>query len=254
VRIAAPPGLTVLATGAQTGAGRWRATAVRDFALAVGHFTLVRATVNLPDRVQITVAVERHSFTFPQKFLAAAEHALRSYSSRYGPYPWSNYTLVVMADFTGLQGLEYPTMVFLSPGGWELAAHETAHQWFYSLVGNDQARDPWLDEGLASWAEAAVEPTHSLAYFTSFTITKGQLGEPMQYWDPLPFNDMYAAVYVQAVQALASLGQPQQVDCALRLYVQQNAYGIATPDKLLHALQQLFPNAEQTLSAYGARF
>ena len=32
-------------------------------------------------------------------------------------------------------------------------AHEIAHQWFYGVVGNDQIRYPWLDEGLCRFAE-----------------------------------------------------------------------------------------------------
>ena len=32
--------------------------------------------------------------------------------------------------------------------------HEAAHQWWYSLVGNDQALHPWMDEGLAQYAVA----------------------------------------------------------------------------------------------------
>jgi aminopeptidase N len=31
-------------------------------------------------------------------------------------------------------------------------AHEVGHQWFYSLVGNDQLADPWLDESLTQYA------------------------------------------------------------------------------------------------------
>ena len=31
-------------------------------------------------------------------------------------------------------------------------AHETGHQWFYSLVGDDQLDDPWLDESLTQFA------------------------------------------------------------------------------------------------------
>ena len=30
--------------------------------------------------------------------------------------------------------------------------HEIAHQWFYNLVGNDQAAEPWLDEAAAQYA------------------------------------------------------------------------------------------------------
>jgi aminopeptidase N len=33
-----------------------------------------------------------------------------------------------------------------------LAAHETAHQWWYVQVGNDPLVYPWLDEGLAEYA------------------------------------------------------------------------------------------------------
>ncbi len=34
-----------------------------------------------------------------------------------------------------------------------IAAHETAHQWFYGVVGNDPAIEPWLDEALATYSE-----------------------------------------------------------------------------------------------------
>ncbi len=34
-----------------------------------------------------------------------------------------------------------------------LTPHELSHQWFYSLIGNDQAKEPWLDEALATYNE-----------------------------------------------------------------------------------------------------
>jgi aminopeptidase N len=33
-----------------------------------------------------------------------------------------------------------------------VVAHEVAHQWFYSSIGNDQVDEPWLDEALAQFA------------------------------------------------------------------------------------------------------
>lgn len=65
---------------------------------------------------------------------------------RYGRYRWTSFTLVVPPNFFG-GGIEYPMFVFVGRSSYErlVIDHETAHQWFYSLVGNDQARDPWLD-------------------------------------------------------------------------------------------------------------
>jgi hypothetical protein len=61
-------------------------------------------------------------------------------------------------------------------------------------------------------------------------------------------------VYVQSVQALATLGDPEAVDCALRLFVVRNAYRTTTPRDLLDALVPFFPDAERKLTAWGARF
>lgn len=33
-----------------------------------------------------------------------------------------------------------------------MLAHETAHQWFYALVGSDQVTDAWQDEALCEYA------------------------------------------------------------------------------------------------------
>jgi aminopeptidase N len=33
-----------------------------------------------------------------------------------------------------------------------ITAHETAHQWWYGVVGSNQAREAWLDEGLAEYS------------------------------------------------------------------------------------------------------
>ena len=35
----------------------------------------------------------------------------------------------------------------------DIAVHETAHQWWFGSVGNDQALEPWLDEALATYSE-----------------------------------------------------------------------------------------------------
>ena len=35
--------------------------------------------------------------------------------------------------------------------GIEYLRHEIAHQWFYSLVGNNSYKEPWIDESIATY-------------------------------------------------------------------------------------------------------
>jgi hypothetical protein len=201
----------------------------------------------------VAVGVESVAFAMPARvFLQRAIASLERYSALYGSYPWSTYTVAAMADLSGLTGgIEYPTLVY-QPVSSENVPHETAHQWFYSLVGNDQARDPWLDEGLATWAEAAVNgaPPFPDAFIPPEVANR--IGEPMTFWDQFDERRYFLGAYLQTYRALLSLGPRSQVDCALRLYVLHNAYRIARPGDLLDALQSVFPDAEQKLETYGA--
>jgi len=255
VKIAAPKGMSVFASGANRGHGRWHAAAVRDFALEAGRFRVARRIVHVPSPVVVTVAAASES-TYLPTYLNAAARALTTFSQRYGAYPWPTYTVVVEADRFTL-GDEYPTLVFISTDfGANVVTHETAHQWFYSLVGDNQARDPWLDETLAEWATARLFGHVATDAATDIPAeVRNHLGEPMTFWGPLPFMPtVWAGLYIQGVKALASFGEDDTVDCALQRYVHDNAYRTAVPRDLLAALTPTLPNAEATLTSFGARF
>ena len=94
----------------------------------------------------------------------ATLEALDLYQRLYGPYQQSSLTMV-QADFN--HGVEYEGLYFLSRGFFDsysgsdqsylvaIAVHETAHQWWYGQVANDQALEPWLDEALCTFSELA---------------------------------------------------------------------------------------------------
>jgi aminopeptidase N len=129
--------------------------------------------------------------------------------------------------------------------------HEAAHQWFYSTVGNDQARDPWLDEALASYAEFVQ--VGSLERHAGDAIpadARGRAGAPVSYWEHHSAS-YYTGVYSQGAEAVASLGTVDQVDCALRQYVARNAFRIATPADFFAAVSMVFPDAASRLAPYG---
>ena len=252
--VAVPAGLQVLGTGEETRPGRWRARAVRDFALVVGRFRFAKAVVSAPDPVRMTVAVERRSSALVQAFVSESRRVLRHYAERYGDYPWPTYTLVVMADFPALAGFAYPMLGVVGDASHVLVPHETAHQWFLALIGNNQSRDPWLSEGLASWAQTG--PEGSLATMLATRIppdVRNRLGNPVSFFARLGFEKLRLGVYVQTVKALSGLGATSVVDCALRRFVIRNAYRTVVPRDLLAALEESFPAAGRVLRARGAR-
>jgi hypothetical protein len=248
--ISAPPGATVLAAGVPDGAGRWFATAVRDVALSVGSFRLAEATVGEPAPVRVIVGVEATMADDEAVYLDRVVAALADFAQRYGPYPWPTLTLALTPELTG--GIEFPSHVMQGSGSLgRTTPHEVAHQWFYGLVGNDQGRDPVLDEGLATYAEAVHERT--LDAFVAAAVPPGAAGlagEPMTWWEDR-FDQYYLGIYAQGAQAVAALGPVESVDCGLRRYVAANAHRLATQADLVAAMATVFPDARATLAAYG---
>lgn len=97
-----------------------------------------------------------------EALLQTTVEALQTYSNRFGPYRHKTLT-AVQGDFN--DGMEFSGLYFISRDYFNLydgtpknylvtiAAHETAHQWWFDAVGNDQALEPWLDEALATYSE-----------------------------------------------------------------------------------------------------
>ncbi|MGH2721531.1 MAG: hypothetical protein ACRDJO_08005, partial [Actinomycetota bacterium] len=250
--LTAPDGYTTLASGADLGGGRWLAEAVPDVGVSVGRFALAEATADggRGEPVRVRVGVNPGIGENPATYAAKVARAIANHSQRFGPYPWPAYTLAITPGLRG--GMEYPGHVMQGPDTiGRSTSHEVAHQWFYALVINNQARDPWLDEALATWGEAGFDK--SLGSFVQRSIpadARGRGGAPMTYWDAHG-DSYYRGVYVQPAQALAALGPGPVVDCALASYVAASAYRIARPGDLLRALSAVFPDAPALFARYG---
>jgi hypothetical protein len=75
-----------------------------------------------------------------------------------GDYPYDTFTAIQSALTSGA-GMEYPglTVIGLAKDPYlleEVIAHEICHTWFYSLIGSDERRSPFMDESLASAYES----------------------------------------------------------------------------------------------------
>jgi len=109
-----------------------------------------------------------YNYYYPADASAAAmvleltRMSVNTYSTEFGPYPHSALT-VCETDLN--DGLETDGLYFLSRNFYQsydgtvrnnlsvIAVHETAHQWWYGAVANDQANEPWLDEAMATYSE-----------------------------------------------------------------------------------------------------
>lgn len=140
---------------------RFEAKGVRDFALAVSRsFSKISKWV---DGVQVNVYYLPGRQDAARTYLDAAVETLYWLSRTIEPYPYEHLDLAeINAEGSTTVGQEYPNLIFIadslssSAGGVDsygstLASHETAHQWFYGLVGNDQMYEPWMDEGMVTW-------------------------------------------------------------------------------------------------------
>lgn len=110
--------------------------------------------------------------------LEIGANSIKIFNEKYGKYPYPSYSVV---ETVFPSGMEYPGLVYISDNYYNtltnkdmliiVVVHETAHQWWYSLVGNDQIDEAWLDEGFATYSESiyienALGKERGETYFT----------------------------------------------------------------------------------------
>ena len=126
----------------------YTANAVRDFAFVLSH-NFKKLTANAGDtQVNYYYFADADAETS----LATAVGMMEYLNKNIGKYPYEQYS-VVETDFC-YGGMEYPCLSMVTSGSnsyQEAIAHETAHQWFYGVVGNDQIHNAWMDEGLSEF-------------------------------------------------------------------------------------------------------
>ncbi|HNW87830.1 MAG TPA: M1 family metallopeptidase [Candidatus Limiplasma sp.] len=251
VNLTAPEAYVVVGSGVPTAdpvqngqrTTHFSALAARDFSLCISRqYALSQAR-------QGSVLVNAYATSASQARLLArlGAQALACYADRYGPYPYPVFSLCEV-DFP-FDGMEYPTLAMISTrklkqGGdalEQLVAHETAHQWWCAVVGNDQYRQAWQDEALAQFSlldywetRYGTEARHDLQYSqvdTSMLVTVPQgvtPGSPVDYFGDL--SEYSLVVYGRGAAALCALDTAMQgkLDGFLSNYYHTYAFQLAT--------------------------
>ena len=135
----------------------------RDFAiLASPRYREFRKEVRIPDGRSVVIkcmAFPEHEY-YAHEMLAIAGHAIPTYSTWFGPFPYSQFTVVesyfawLGNECGGLVMIDH--RVFGMPHAGRgyveyLLSHETCHQWWYNLVGTNGYSEPFMDEGAATY-------------------------------------------------------------------------------------------------------
>lgn len=162
------PGSATVDAPGDTLTWRFTADSVRDFAFTATRRSLwdaARTAVGDRDgdgttdhaRVEALYREEAPAWRGVWEY---ARHALAFHSRFTGlPYPWPHMTAVEGGGIIG-GGMEYPMMTIMGDyrargdsALYYVTAHELAHMWLPMIVGTDEKRYAWMDEGFATFTE-----------------------------------------------------------------------------------------------------
>jgi aminopeptidase N len=192
--------------------------------------------------------------------METAAAALEIFSSRFGPYPFTELDLVNTPNLA--LGIEYPGMIAITSRIYDpdgtlgstpnrnyiegTTAHEVGHQWFYSIVGNDQLDEPWLDESLTQYvtwlyfrsrygAEAAEGFYQSLeARWNNIEQADIPIGLPVSAYGGAEYSGIVYGRGPIFIRELAATMGDDVFDTFLRDYYQTYKWGTADTNDFLN--------------------
>ncbi len=198
---------------------------VNDFAWATSNEFIWRATrANIPEKGFVPI----HMFYLPERakrFEKAGKntrHALEYYSKLWIPYEFPQLTLQDGPS----AGMEYPMVINSNQGA---ADHETYHQWIPMMIGTNETRYGWMDEGfnqysnILSDAEAAGKKYTLDRLGQNYGKTSGNEDEPPMMWNANYGGPLYGfQTYGKTPLMLSMLGQvvgEEAMNAAIKKYM-----------------------------------
>jgi hypothetical protein len=187
--------------------------------------------------------------------LQIAAESIDLFERLYGDYPYPTLTVAENGFFGGMEysGLisvtDYAYLTYYGQPSSVLhllVPHETAHQWWYGAVGNDQANEPWLDESLAFYSELLyfehLHPELS-GWWWNTRVFSHDLYGPVDatIYSYAASDDFIPSMYGQAAQfvhELRSLMGDEAFFAFLRDYYQANRWQLATADDYFAAVRR----------------
>ncbi len=145
------------------------------------------------------------------------QHSIEFFSKYLWPYPYPHMTAVDGPNSCG--GMEYPMMTCIGGqwdtlGMYEVTTHEIGHMWFPMIVGSDEKRFAWMDEGftqfdqsqsMADFFKGFDDEARNRKNYMDFSSVAGEV-ELMHHGDRFPSYNAYGvAAYYKPATVLVAL-------------------------------------------------
>ncbi|GED61445.1 M1 family metallopeptidase [Brevibacillus formosus] len=222
---------------------------VRDFALVVMDASYQRTETKVGETVVRTWWRKTDDPATAAQIHEAAAESLAYFHHQLGAYPYSEFDVVRTGG--AINGMEYPALVFLDgrhffsgeETGIVTVVHETAHQWFYGLLGNNQVKEAWLDEGFTEYVTlsylfqqdpllGAERVRRRLEQGTSVQYYVAEELRPWQALSAFPNNQSYSDLVYSRPSSMLWLLQgawgEERVHDVLKQYVEKYRYQVVT--------------------------
>jgi hypothetical protein len=226
----------------------------RDLAWAASTaFIWDAARINLPSgKKALAMSVypeESNTAKGWQRSTEFVKGCIEHYSKQWYEFPYPVATNV--AGIVG--GMEYPGIVFCSSsssGGnlWGVASHEFGHTWFPMIVGSNERKYGWMDEGFNTFINTVADKEFNNGeFFNAKSNRRSAAGfvyrnEPiMTIPDVLNPNDWGIDCYFKPSVGLEMLRYDvlgeEKFDGAFRYYISNWAYKHPTPLDFFRAIE-----------------
>ncbi|HRH66565.1 MAG TPA: M1 family metallopeptidase [Bacteroidia bacterium] len=162
---------------------------VHDFAwFADKRWHVLKGNAELPGSANYVTTWALFTNKEPQLWKKVPEYLKNSivYGSRWiGDYPFSQVTAVDVEHASG-SGMEYPMITAIGTEGYPMRlevviVHEVMHNWFYGILGSNERRHPWMDEGLTKFIESRYFYTHYAGSPESQEVKFYRFGKKAKY-------------------------------------------------------------------------
>jgi hypothetical protein len=237
---------------------KFKITNARDVAWAASKaFIIDAARMNLPSGKKAMAisaypaeSIKRNGWQRSTEFVKAS---IEHYSGKWFEYPYPAATNV--AGVVG--GMEYPGIVFCGFGAsgaglWGVTDHEFGHTWFPMIVGNNERKYAWMDEGFNTFINGLSTEAFNNGEFASGGFSFGDLSTFVfsdemdglyNIPDVIGQSDLGIAAYEKPSIMLNALRDvvlgEERFDAAFREYVHRWAFKHPTPWDFFHTMENV---------------